>query len=122
MFVCTGKTADEPSPVEGEEDMYRRLVTVAAAIAAVMALSAGPAFAGHDHYIVTPNGQCHQVASGQTAIDNDSHGGKHRFHDNVHTGAAAPDDKTLGHGNAQVEVYKDTVDSPAPAICLGEDS
>ncbi|NNC93194.1 MAG: hypothetical protein HKN80_11965 [Acidimicrobiia bacterium] len=87
--------------------MYRRLVTVATSIATVMALSAAPALAGHDHYIVTPNGQCHQVASGQTAIDDKAHGGYHRFHENVHKGAtAAPDHKTLGHGNARVEVYK----------------
>ena len=45
-------------------------------------MSALPAQAGHDHYIVTPNGACHQVAAGQTSIDDPSHGGYHRFHDN----------------------------------------
>jgi hypothetical protein len=68
--------------------MYRRLLAVAASIATVMALSAAPALADHDHFIVTPSGQCHQVASGQTAIADPAHGGHHRFHDNVHLGAA----------------------------------
>lgn len=94
--------------------MYRRLLAVAASTAALVALSTAPALAGHDHYIVTPNQQCHQVASGQTAIADETHGGYHRFHDNVHTGAAAPDNKTLGHGNAAVQVYKSL---DAPNIC-----
>lgn len=55
--------------------MYRRLLAIAASIATVLAMSAAPALAGHDHYIVTPNGQCHQVANGQTSIDEASHGG-----------------------------------------------
>lgn len=95
--------------------MHRRLLTVAATIAAVVALAAAPALAAHDHYIVTPNGQCHQVASGQTSIADETHGGYHRFHDNVHTGAAAPDNKTLGHGHAMVEVYKS---AGAPSMCF----
>jgi hypothetical protein len=95
--------------------MYRRFVATAASAAIAITLFAAPALAGHDHYIVTPNGQCHQVAQGQTAIDDVSHGGFHRFHDNVHTGAAAPDNKTLGHGHAAVEVYKA---ADAPAICF----
>lgn len=95
--------------------MYRRLLTVVASTAALVALSAAPALAGHDHYVVTPNGQCHQVASGQTSITDETHGGYHRFHDNVHTGAAAPDNKTLGHGHGAVEVYKS---ADAPSICF----
>ena len=88
--------------------MYRRLLSVAAAAATVIAMSAAPALAAHDHFIVTPNGQCHQVAQGQTSISDDSHGGHHRFHQNVHFGATEDDtNKTLGHGNARVEVYKD---------------
>lgn len=103
--------------------MYRRLLTVAASIGTVIAMSAAPALAAHDHYIVTPNGQCHQVAQGQTAIGDESHGGHHRFHANVHVGATEDEhNKTLGHGHARVEVYKDTADSPAPAICVGESS
>ena len=95
----------------------KRTTIVAAAAVIVLVMSALPAAAGHDHYIVTPNGECHQVAAGQTSIDDSSHGGHHRFHDNVHTGAAAPDNKTLGHGYAKAEVYKDTPTSPAPRIC-----
>jgi hypothetical protein len=95
--------------------MYRRLATTFALAAAVVALSAAPALAAHDHYIVTPNGECHQVAQGQTSIDDPGRGGYHRFHDNVHTGAAAPDNKTLGHGHAAVEVYKS---ADAPDICF----
>lgn len=67
------------------------------------------AHAAHDHFVVTPNGSCHQVAAGQTAIDDPEHGGYHRFHENVHLGAtesdSAPD--TLGDGSSQVNVYKD---------------
>ena len=82
--------------------MYRRFVGVAASAAVAVMVLAAPAAAGHAHYIVTPNGQCHQVAAGQTAINDESHGGKHRFHNNVHTGAA--DGGILGHGNAAVGV------------------
>lgn len=95
--------------------MRKRLAAVAAAAMFVVAFGAGPAVAGHDHYIVTPNGECHQVAQGQTSIDDPSHGGYHQFHDHVHTGAAAPDNKTLGHGHAAVEVYKA---ADAPGICF----
>jgi len=87
--------------------MYRRSLAIAASVATVLAMSAGPAMAGHDHFIVTPNGQCHQVAQGQTAIDSESHGGHHRFHANVHVGASGAANRTLGHGHANVEVYKD---------------
>ncbi len=95
--------------------MYRRLIATAALSVAMVGLSVTPALAGHDHYIVTPNGECHQVASGQTSIADATHGGYHRFHVNVHTGAAAPDNKTLGHGHAAVEVYKS---ADAPDICF----
>ena len=88
--------------------MYRRVVPTAAAITLILAVSAGPSFAGHDHYVVTPNGQCHQVARGQTAIDDKNHGGYHRFHANVHVGATEDEfNRVLGQGNAAVEVYKD---------------
>lgn len=97
--------------------MNRRLLAVAASTAIVFALSAAPAYAAHDHYIVTPNGQCHQVASGQTSIADPTHGGYHRFHVNVHTGAAGGmgNNETLGHGQAAVKVYRDT---GAPDICF----
>ena len=86
--------------------MYRRLLAIAASIATVLAMSAAPALAGHDHYIVTPNGQCHQVAQGQTAIDDESRGGYHRFHKNVHLGATEEYNEILGQGNAAVKVYR----------------
>lgn len=95
--------------------MLRRTLVVAAAAVFAMAMSAAPAVAGHDHYVVTPNGKCHQVAAGQTAIADEAHGGYHQFHDHVHTGAAAPDNRTLGHGNAAVLVYKA---ADAPEICF----
>lgn len=103
--------------VKGEGAMNRRLLAVAASTAMVFALSAAPALAAHDHYIVTPNGQCHQVASGQTSISDATHGGFHRFHDNVHTGAAGGEggNKILGHGHAAAEVYKSL---DAPSICF----
>ncbi len=96
--------------------MYRRFVAVAASTAVAVTVFAAPALAGHDHYIVTPNGQCHQVAAGQTAINDSSHGGYHRFHTNVHLGATEDDfNKILGHGHAAVEVYKG---ADAPEICF----
>ena len=95
--------------------MRTRMAAIAASTLVMLALSATPALAGHDHYVVTPNGQCHQVAAGQTSIADETHGGYHQFHDHVHTGAAAPDNKTLGHGHAAVEVYKA---ADAPDICF----
>ena len=95
--------------------MRRHILAAAMLAAAIVATSATPALAGHDHYVVTPNGQCHQVASGQTSIDDAAHGGYHQFHVHVHTGAAAPDNRTLGHGHAAVEVYKA---ADAPSICF----
>lgn len=89
----------------------KRTVVLAAVAWSLLVLSASPASAGHDHYIVTPNGECHQVAAGQTSIEDPSHGGYHQFHDHVHTGAAAPDNKTLGHGHAAAHVYK-AADAP----------
>ena len=58
---------------------------VAAMMAASMAFSASAAFANHPHYLSTP-GTCKDVASGQTSISDEKHGGHHRFHDNVHKG------------------------------------
>jgi hypothetical protein len=55
----------------------------------------------------TPNEKCHQVAEGQTSIDENDRGG-HKFHWNVHKGAAdvTPGDTLgfLGHGNSRVHV------------------
>jgi hypothetical protein len=93
----------------------KRAVLAALLALSILVVGAVPAWAAHDHYIVTPNGECHRVAAGQTSIDDPSHGGFHQFHDHVHTGAAAPDNQTLGHGNGAVEVYKA---ADAPSICF----
>jgi hypothetical protein len=98
--------------------MHIKRIAAVAIIGGSVAIGAAPALAAHDHYVVTPNGSCHRVASGQTAIADPAHGGYHQFHDHVHVGATessiAPD--TLGDGNAVVNVYRDT---NAPAQCTG---
>lgn len=98
----------------------RRAVTIlGAGLAATML--AGPAFAGHVHYVMTPNGACHQVGSRQTSIDDVDQGGYHQFHDHVHIGATGDTgtagDDHLGNGHAPVAVYKA---GPAPAVCDGD--
>ena len=95
--------------------MRRRILAPAMLAAALVASSAAPALAAHDHYVVTPNGRCHQVAAGQTSIDDNSHGGYHQFHAHVHTGATGPDNRTLGHGSAVVEIFKA---ADAPSDCF----
>jgi hypothetical protein len=66
----------------------RAKLGVGLAISAAGIIASGTiALAGHDHYVLTPNGKCHQVAAGQTAIDDPGHGGRHRYHANVHIGA-----------------------------------
>lgn len=92
----------------------RRAVTILGAGLAATMLG-GPAFAGHVHYVMTPNGACHQVGSGQTSIEDVDHGGYHQFHDHVHIGATGDDH--LGNGHAAVAVYKA---GPAPAVCDGD--
>lgn len=88
--------------------MQRRIVTVVVLMAVFGMLGTGPAWAGHDHFIVTPAG-CHQVAQGQTGITDPDHGGYHRYHFNVHLGATesttSPDN--LGDGNSPVQIFKD---------------
>jgi hypothetical protein len=81
----------------------RRRIVVAVLSMLLVVVTAGPAFAGHDHFVRTPNGNCHQVAEGQTSIDMDDRGG-HKFHDNVHKGAAEVPSGFLGHGNSPVNV------------------
>jgi hypothetical protein len=97
----------------------RKSLIAAAIVTAGIAIGASPASAGHDHYVMTPNGNCHQVASGQTGITDTTHGGYHRFHDNVHLGATESSDNpdSLGDGRAQVEVFRA---GPAPAVCDGD--
>jgi hypothetical protein len=100
--------------------MQTKRVLIAGAIAvAGLAIGATPAAAGHDHYVMTPNGKCHQVAAGQTGITDPDHGGYHRFHANVHLGAteSAENPDSLGDGNANVQVFKA---GPAPAVCDGD--
>ena len=60
-----------------------RVAAVAAGLLLVAVL-AGPAFAGHDHWLQTPGTCVEDLASGQTAQT--TGGGAHRFHDNVHLG------------------------------------
>lgn len=98
----------------------RRVLVIGAGVFAA-SLLAGPALAGHVHYVMTPNGACHEVASGQTSIAEAEHGGFHRFHANVHLGATGAagttGDDHLGMGNAAVALYKE---GPAPAVCDGD--
>ncbi len=72
--------------------------------AAALLLCSGTALAGHSHYVDNPGG-CQQVGAGQTAIDDEAHGGWHRFHFNVHMGATEDDDnERLGNGNSRVRI------------------
>ncbi len=102
--------------------MQTKRVLIAGAIAvAGLAIGATPAAADHDHYVLTPNGKCHQVAAGQTGIADAGHGGFHKFHVNVHVGATETPDRdpnpdSLGDGKANVQVFKA---GPAPAVCDG---
>ena len=50
----------------------------------IVGMLAGPAFAGHDHWLQTPGTCVEDIGSGQTAQT--TGGGAHRFHDNVHLG------------------------------------
>jgi hypothetical protein len=87
--------------------MFRRTISVVLLVAGLVLVMALPALALHDHFVETPNGECHQVAEGQTSIG-PGHGGYHRFHENVHKGATENvDNKVLGKGHAQANVYKD---------------
>ena len=90
--------------------LYKKGLVVAAVVSGAVTFAAGAAYAGHDHFVVTPNGNCHQVARGQTAISDSAHGGYHQYHLHVHFGATggsggAPIE--LGDGNSVVAVYKD---------------
>ncbi len=61
------------------------LVVVVAAIMATSIAFSAPAFASHQHYLLTPGTCVEDVASGQTAKGPDE-GGYHKFHENVHKG------------------------------------
>lgn len=60
------------------------LFTVAAVMAAMLVF-AGPAFADHAHYLVTPGTTVEDIASGQTEKCASEPGG-HKFHENMHVG------------------------------------
>ncbi len=95
--------------------MRRRLMILLGATAGFILVGAGPAWAGHDHFVVTPNGNCQQIAEGQTSISDPEHGGYHKFHDLVHAGAtggttAAPYE--FGDGHSRVVVYRDDCVAP----------
>ena len=77
------------------------LVTVAAVMAAMMAL-AGPAFANHDHNLTTPGTIVVDIANGQTEKCASDPGG-HKFHDNVHVGQAG---EAFANPNNPVSVDK----------------
>ena len=98
--------------------MKTPMIAVVFAGALLMSMPAGTALADHDHYLLTPNGKCHQVARGQTAIGDSDHGGFHRYHVNVHVGATESTTfvDNLGDGHAPTAVYKD---GPAPSVCDG---
>jgi hypothetical protein len=65
-----------------------RLIRLALVIGLLLALAlaAGPAAAGHQHWLQTPGTCVEDIASGQTRISDPDHGGYHRFHNNVHIG------------------------------------
>ena len=96
------------------------LFTVAAVMAAMLAISS-PAFAEHDHYLVTTRGTCvEDIARGQTAISDEDHGGYHRFHENVHRGTsedpAMPGEFAFAKNPVNpVAVYKDGTGPGCPA-------
>ena len=72
---------------------------VAGVLTAIVLGTAGAAFAGHAHFVIREDRSgttyCQYVASGQTSISDPSHGGYHRFHENVHVGKPGSDT----HGN-----------------------
>jgi hypothetical protein len=125
LCVCTSNRQfggeDTDTTQKGLDLMSKRInfgTALAISVASIVA-SGTVAVAGHDHYVLTPNGKCHQVAQGQTAINDADHGGYHRFHVNVHVGAteSTTHDDNLGDGRAAVAVYKA---GRAPAVCDGD--
>lgn len=59
--------------------------------------------AGHSHWLSTPGTYISDIGSGQTSISDGSHGGYHRFHENVHLGT--PGTSAFAEGG-QVSVGK----------------
>ena len=100
----------EVNPEEKEVALMRRIllfVTVAAMVVTTIA-AAGPGFANHAHYLVTPGTCVQDIASGQTSQT--SGGGFHRFHENVHLDPDPGEEATPGEfafaQGGQVEVNK----------------
>lgn len=79
-----------------------RPAVLALAIAAPLAVAA-PAFASHDHYLVTPGTCVEDIARGQTA-KGEGEGGYHQFHENVHLGQ--PGAAAFANDHNPVAVYK----------------
>ncbi len=86
----------------------RLVFSVAALMAAMMVVSALPAFASHEHYLVTPGTCVGDIASGQTS-KGPGEGGYHKFHENVHKGQ--PGLVAFENPNNQVYVDKGTCPS-----------
>lgn len=68
------------------QSLLRAAVLMASLV--LMAALATPAFGAHGHFLETPGTTVDDIASGQTAIAEEDHGGYHRFHLNVHIGKA----------------------------------
>lgn len=85
------------------------LFAVAAVMVAMLAF-AGPAFAEHQHYLVTLGTCVEDVARGQTA-KGPNEGGYHKFHENVHKGTAedpaTPGEFAFANESNPVSVNKD---------------
>ncbi len=79
------------------------LVTVAAVMAAMVALS-GPAFADHAHYLVTPGTTVEDIGRGQTEKCSTEPGG-HKFHENMHKGQ--PEEAFANQGKVYVGKSED---------------
>ena len=45
--------------------LYKKGLAAVAVVSGAVTFSAGSAYAIHDHFVVTPNGNCHQVARGR---------------------------------------------------------
>jgi hypothetical protein len=76
----------EPREGKGVRLGVRRTASVLAVVTATAtAIFSAPAFASHQHYLLTPGTCVEVVASGQTS-KGEGEGGYHKFHDNVHKG------------------------------------
>jgi hypothetical protein len=80
------------------------LFTVSAVMAAMMAL-AGPAFADHAHYLVTPGTTVEDIGGGQTKKCSTDPGG-HKFHKNMHAGQPGEEDGAFDNPRNPVSVGK----------------